>query len=719
MLQVVQHLKTGELFVDHLPVPALRRGGVLVQNRYSLISGGTERLSVETAQSNLIEKARKRPDLTRQVLQNIQREGLWRTYEKVKTRLETIKPLGYSCAGVVLESSCDEFQPGDRVACGGTGYASHAEVVFVPRNLTAKVPGNVELDAAAFTTVGAIAVQGVRRADVRVGETVVVIGLGLVGLLAVQIFKASGCCVIGLDVNPEQFAVAESLGCDLALPSRFESVEAVVSATGGLGADAVLIAAATTSNEPLELALEMARKKGRVVVLGNVKMDVPRSPFYEKELDLTISCSYGPGRYDPSYEEGGLDYPAPYVRWTENRNMQAFLYLLGQGKVRVEPLITHRFSIADAVAAYDVILGKTHEKFIGVLLEYHSEPVLTRTISVTPPSQESSSGDFHVGFVGAGNFAQAYLLPPLKEMGVSLWSVATSTPLSAKTAASKFGFRHMTTDALSLIHDPHVKVVFIATRHDSHARYVVEALRAGKLVYVEKPLAVDPEQLEAISQAVAETGNRALMVGFNRRFSEPFRQIKAFFSACREPLVIHYRVNAGFLPKDHWYQGPEQGGRIVGEGCHFVDCLQFLTGSRVVRVYAECVGGDDARYVNRDNVAITLRFADGSVGVIEYLGNGDRALPKERCEVFGGGMVAVMDDFRRLTLAKDGKMKRLRFNGDKGHAAEVRLTLEAMRNGSPMPIPFESLLETTRVTFAVHDSIERGQPIELTPSFAE
>lgn len=719
MLQVVQHLKTGKLYVDHLPAPALKGGGVLVQNRYSLVSGGTERLSVETAQSNLIEKARKRPDLVRQVVQNIQREGLWRTYEKVKTRLDTVKPLGYSCAGVVLESSCDEFQPGDRVACGGTGYASHAEIVFVPRNLTAKVPENVALDAAAFTTLGAVAVQGARQADVRVGESVVVIGLGLVGLVAVQVFKASGCFVVGLDVDPERLALAESLGCDLVLPSGLESVDAVVSATGGLGADAVLIAAATTSNEPLELALEMARKKGRVVVLGNVKMDVPRSPFYEKELELTISCSYGPGRYDPSYEEGGLDYPAPYVRWTENRNMQTFLYLLSQGKVRVEPLITHRFSIANAVAAYDVILGKTNERSIGVLLEYGSEPVLDRALPVAKASQEPPSGDFHVGFVGAGNFAQAHLLPPLKEMGVSLWSVATSTPLSAKTAASKFGFRHMTTDALALIRDPNVKAVFIATRHDSHARYVVEALRAGKLVYVEKPLAVDAEQLEAIVQAVAETGNRALMVGFNRRFSEPFRHIKEFFRACREPLVIHYRVNAGFLPKDHWYQGPEQGGRIVGEGCHFVDCLQFLTGSRVVRVYAECLGSDNARYVNRDNVAITLRFADGSVGVIEYLGNGDRSLPKERCEVFGGGMVAVMDDFWKLTLAKNGKTKRLRFNGDKGHTAEMRATLEAMRNGSSMPIPFEGLLETTRVTFAVHDSIERGQPIELASSFAE
>ena len=476
MKQLLQNNKTGELRLDEVPVSSIGSGFVLVQNTYSLISAGTERSSVSTAQANLIEKARKRPDLVKQVLDNVKREGLLATYEKVRNRLDNIKALGYSSSGVVIESRCEDFRIGDRVACAGDGYASHAEFVSVPQNLVAKIPDNVDFNEAVFTTLGSIAMQGVRQSDERVGENVVVIGLGLVGLLTVQILKASGCNVIGLDINNEIFNLAKELGCSATYLSNWDCLPNIEKLTSGIGADAVIITASAKSNEPMELAVNIARKRGTVVVVGVVGMDIPRSPFYEKELNIKISCSYGPGRYDRIYEEGGTDYPVGYVRWTENRNMQAFLRLVSDQSVNVKKMITHKFPIDEAIKAYDLILnGK--EKSIGIILEY---PERTQNIHTKVKIQEivtESAADLRIGFIGAGNFAQSYLIPNVRVFdSVFLKGVCTSHGVTSKKVAEKFGFEFCTTNPDDVLNDDSINVIFVATRHNTHGRYVLERI---------------------------------------------------------------------------------------------------------------------------------------------------------------------------------------------------------------------------------------------------
>jgi len=513
MRQVIQYQKTGEMSVVDLPPPLRRPGYVLVQNVASVISAGTERTSIQTAQASLIGKARSRPDLVRQVLANVKREGVWATVQKVRNRLDNYKELGYSCAGKVIASDTAAFLPGDAVACAGTGYAVHAEIVAVPKNLVCKIPQGVSFEEAAFATLGAIALQGVRQADVRVGENVAVIGLGLLGLLTVQLLKAAGCRVVGVDITDRHFAVAQSLGCDACYLSNSEAVERIQSFTRGIGTDAVIITASTKSNQPLELALEVARKKSVIVIVGVVGMNVPRSPFYEKELHLTID-------------------PVGYVRWTEQRNMQAFLDLVAQKKVSIAPLITHRFDIENALAAYDLVTGKHKEPYIGILLQYPERAEHPRRYIPSKVTARAVKTPVTVGFIGAGNFAQSYLLPPLKSAGVRLRGVATSRPVNAKAVSEKFNFEYAATDPQEIIADPEIDAVFIASRHDSHAQYVVEALRHHKHVFVEKPLAITPEQLQAIAEQYAQVTAEGivLMVGFNRRFSKAFRRIQQFFA---------------------------------------------------------------------------------------------------------------------------------------------------------------------------------------------
>ena len=719
MLQVVQYQKNGELYVDNVPVPALKRGGVLVRNVCSLISAGTERSSVSTAQAGLIGKAQSRPDLVRQVVDNIRSEGIWDTYKKVQMRLDNVKALGYSSAGVVIETGCNEFQVGDKVACAG--YAYHAEVISVPKNLCATIPDKVDFDEAAFTTLGAIAMQGVRQADVRLGEQVAVIGLGLVGQLTAPILKSAGCRVIGLDIATPMLEMAKELGIDAVVESeRLKAIEAVRSFSRGMGVDAVIITAATQSNEPIEIAGEITRDRGRIVIVGAVKADIPRSPFYEKELEVRMSRSYGPGRYDTSYEEKGNDYPLGYVRWTEKRNMEAFLELLAENKVNVKRMITHRFPIQEAAKAYDVILSKTKETYLGVILEYpqETENIQRRFDFSTVQHKALQKQDvLNIGLIGAGNFAQSYLLPRLQKLdGVVLKGVATSTGVSAKSAGKKLGFEFCTTDTQEILDNENIQAVFIATRHDSHAKYVIEALKRNKLVYVEKPLAITQEQLDEIAKLMSESETRRfLMVGYNRCFSKPIKAIKEFFNGRKEPLVMNYRVNAGFVPKTSWHQDESQGGRIIGEVCHFVDVMQFLTDARIVRVFAECIGGNNLENVNRDNVNITIKFDDGSVGTISYLANGDARLLKEFMEVFGEQSVAIMDDFRRIRLIRNRKQKKLRFNGGKGHGEEMSCVVNAMMKGELSPIPFESLYLTTSVTLAAVKSLETGLVQKIAP----
>jgi predicted dehydrogenase/threonine dehydrogenase-like Zn-dependent dehydrogenase len=710
MLQVIQHQKTGKITVDELPAPPLKPGGVLVRNICSLISAGTERSSVETAQASLLGKARSRPDLVRQVLDNVKREGLVATYHKVQNRLENYKELGYSSAGIVVESSCDEFKVEDRVACAGVGYASHAALVFVPRNLAVRIPDKVTFDQAAFTAVGAIAMQGVRQADVQVGECVVVIGLGLVGLLTAQILKASGCTVFGLDILPHHVDLARASGCDASAMSGWDALPLIENFTRGRGADAVIITAATTSSQPVEFALQCVRKKGRIIVVGAVGMDVPRMPTYEKELEIRMSCSYGPGRYDSQYEASGHDYPTAYVRWTENRNMEALLDLIAAGRLNVDTLTTHKFGIGDALAAYDILTGKTRVDHLGILISYPNNNVASDPRKVVLRRAEAKCRDVQVvGVIGAGNHTQSCLLPPLARLGAQFEVVATSKPVNAGSVGKKFGFSVCATDAAEVYGNRDVTLVVIGSRHDSHAHYVVEALAAGKDVFVEKPLAITAAELDrvvAAHEAASQRRTPLLLVGYNRRFSAAMRAIKEFFASSCEPLVLTYRVNAGFQPSSSWYQDPAQGGRVVGEIGHFIDCLQFLTGALPYTVYAVAPDDPGNRY-GADNVQVSMTLTDGSVGQISYFANGASALSKEYLEVSSGGKSATMDSFRRVVLFDGRKEKSLSFSGDKGHAEEMKALLAGARSGNA-PILLESLVATSRASFAIMESLRTG-----------
>ena len=718
MLQVTQYQKTGELRIEELPEPSLQAGSVLVRNEASLISPGTERTSVGTAQASMLGKARARPDLVRQVVDNAKREGIAATYRKVQNRLDNVKELGYSSAGFVLESAVPGFAPGDRVACAGTGH--HAEVVSVSKHLVAHVPEGVASDEAAFVALGAIALQGVRQADLRLGENVAVVGLGLVGLLTVQLLKAQGCRVIGLDVDPAAFELARAVGCDDCAPSNPEAVAAVESFTRGYGTDAAIITASSATSAPVELALEVARHRSRVVVVGSVRIDVPRATFYDKELELTISRSYGPGRHDAAYEERGLDYPLGYVRWTENRNMEAVLDLIASGRLDVRALVTHRFPIEQALHAYDLITGKRAERHVAVVLEYPERAPRAAAKEQHAPrarrrAQIAPGNGVSVGFVGAGNFAQSHLLPYLVKLRAPLRGVATARPVTAESAKNKFDFAFATTAPEEVIGDEATTAVFVATRHDSHARYVAAALEAGRHVFVEKPLAVTQAELDGLLPVAnaAEERGQYLAVGFNRRFSGAIRAVAEHFADRREPLVLTYRVNAGRLPGDSWVQADRQGGRIVGEGCHFVDVFSTLVGAPVRRIYAAATRSANTEVVDEDSASIVISYADGSVATLVYIANGSLRLPKEYLEASAGGATAVVDDFDKVTLLRGRKRRTHSFGGDKGHAEEITNFLGVIRGEAPPSFTVEGLAETTRATFAALESLQTGSEVRL------
>jgi predicted dehydrogenase/threonine dehydrogenase-like Zn-dependent dehydrogenase len=722
MKQVTQTYRSGDTRVEEVPVPLCPEGGVLVANAFSLISAGTERTVVETASESLIGKARRRPDLVRQVLDKARKEGIAPTIQAVRSRLDTPIPLGYSCAGTVIEvgDGIDDLSVGDRVACAGAGHANHAEIVAVPRNLCVRVPDEVGLDDAAFVTVGAIALQGLRVADVSLGERVVVIGLGLVGQLTVQLLNAAGCNVFGIDLDPTKVAIAHEHGAVAGASREMPNLdEAILEFTGGYGADAVLITAGTASNDPIELAAHISRDKGRVVVVGAVGMNVPRPPFYEKELDLRLSRSYGPGRYDPEYEERGVDYPIGYVRWTEGRNMEAFLEAVARGRMKTSSLVTHRFRIEDANGAYDVLSGKQPEPSLAILLEYPHEAVVERRVPVASVKTTSATSSVGIGFIGAGNFSRAVLFPALKSISdIDLIGVASNTGLSASSAAQRFGFEWATSDYRELLVDPRVTAVIIATRHDLHARMTIEALDAGKSVFLEKPLALNLDELRAVLAAEARSPG-LLMLGFNRRFAPSVQRFREFFGRRTSPLTLEYRINAGQLPRNHWLNDPSQGGgRIIGEVCHFVDLVTHLAGSSLERVYAEPLGGERGPAVQ--SAVISLRYADGSIGSINYAAEGDRSFAKERMEVIGAGAVAILDDFRSWQISRAGKHQRsgrgLLGSQDKGHSAGLSSFVRAVRQGGPCPIPVHESALTTLATFKIVESLTLGRPLQLNPS---
>lgn len=739
------------MWLADVPAPLCKSRGAVVRTAASFVSAGTERMLAEFAKKGLIGKALQMPDQVKKVIRKMKTEGIFATLEKVQAKLDQPIPLGYSCAGVIVEAGrdCGDLKVGDRVACGGAGFANHAEYNSVPRNLIVRIPDGVSFADASCATVGSIALQGVRQCEVRLGETVAVIGLGLMGQLAVQMLRASGCRVIGFEPNA---ARAERLRSEVEVDSGIKIVSEnlvgeAMSFTEGNGVDAVLITAATHSDEPVTVAAEICRKKGRVVATGLVGMNLPRDQYYKKEIDFRLSCSYGPGRYDPVYEEQGIDYPFGYVRWTEQRNMSAFLQLVAEGKVTPSKLVTHRFGFDDALDAYQILLGIKKEPYLGIVLEYgedaewmegnghkehreHKEEGLEICRRVDFNTEAQGSLDkVGVSFLGAGNFAKAVLLPNLRKVkGAALRGVSTATGMSAAETAKKFGFAFAATDQNEVLKDKDTDLVFVTTRHDLHAAQVASALQAGKYVFTEKPLCISEEQLEEVegrgqgrqwNDSLSSTSTSGLnlsrvMVGFNRRFSPHAKLLKDYFAKRTLPLMMHYRVNAGSIPKDVWLQDPQVGGgRMIGEGCHFIDFMSYICGAPVTNVQAMCIRTANAAETPEDSISVNLQFADGSVGTLEYVALGDTTLPKELCEIHGEGSTATMDNF--CTTVCSGKLGKRRLKGkqQKGFAEELAATIAAVKEGGAMPISWEEIENVTKTCFAVLKAVKNGESVAV------
>jgi len=647
----------GEIVVEEIPIPACGEGEVLIQNMFSVISAGTEGSSLKEGGKGiigLVSKAGNNPELVKKAIDMARREGLGRTLNIVRGQAERkLAALGYSSSGVVLEvgRNITDISVGDRVACAGAGYANHAEIVAVPRNLVCKIPEGVDFDEAAFTTLGAIAMQGIRRAQVQIGDKVVVVGLGLLGQIACQILKASGTFVIGIDPMNERVDLARELGADVCLVSGKDVVSEILQRTDGIGADAVIIYAATASSEPVRQAMQMARKKGRVVVVGAVGMELERSPFYEKELDFVISCSYGPGRYDSTYEEKGIDYPIGYVRWTGNRNMQAFLDLVAQKKVNVKRLVDRVFPVEEASKAYRT-LNDTEKRPIAVLFKYPTAPKIELPRKVELKPLRKAVGMINVAVIGAGGFAQAYHLPNLKRIPFyNIRAIVTRTGTSAKSAAEKYGAQYCSTDYKEVLNDKDVDMVLIATRHNLHAPLVVEAAKAGKHIFVEKPIALTYEQCKELYEAVSSSQVN-LTIGFNRRLSPLAQKMKRLVEKRNNPMMINLRVNSAGMRKEHWINDPEEGGgAIVGEGCHFFDFISWLVDAEPRRIYAEKISSNDPSLIDANNIVCTLAYEDGSVASLVYSTIGNESFSKERIEAFMDSGVVVIDDFKELMVS--------------------------------------------------------------------
>jgi polar amino acid transport system substrate-binding protein len=791
---VIQIYKTGELKVLEAPPPQLRSGWVLVRNAHSLISAGTEKTKVDTARKNLLGKAMARPDLVKKLMAKARREGLWKAWRGASDRLEQPTALGYSCAGQVMDvcGDVDGLSRGDWVACGGS-TANHAEIVCVPKNLVVPMPEGVKTEAAAFATIGAVALQGVRLAEMRLGEKVAVIGLGLVGLLTVQLLRASGCRVLGIDVDPVKLSLGKELGCDLTVHATDESLEEqLLLFTSGYGVDATIITAGTSSSKPVEQAGEMTREKGRVIVVGATGLEIPREPFYHKELEFRISRSYGPGRYDPQYEEDGHDYPYGYVRFTERRNMACFLELVQSGQMQLAKIITHRFPVDDAPQAYTLISGEKKEPYLGILLEYsRKEEQIPRRIEFTSsshtakpvPSPEAEpalrnaaapfttplenavhggkdkvelssrktqnpaitsnnrNGKFVVGVIGAGNYAMGYLIPAIRDHPLlQLGTLCTGSGVSAAHAGQRFGFQSADADIDSVINQS--DAILVATRHNDHSTHVIHALKKGKPVFVEKPLAITEEQLNEVIESLnaplpsaavgiksggkpsssnghgsdfpLSTSNHSLTVGFNRRFAPATELVRAHFASVKSPKQILIRINAGSLPADHWANNAQVGGgRLIGEGCHFVDLAVTLAGALVTGVQAMAIRRPDVQHALWEDFSLQLAMADGSVATLIYTAIGDSGLAKERIEISGGGRSAILDDFRTVELWHNGKRTRKSWSRqDKGQTAEIDCWAKGLEAGIS-PIPFTEIANVHRACLGAIRSLRENAPVSL------
>jgi predicted dehydrogenase len=709
MKQIIQNYKTGKLSLEEVPIPALKNNGILVKNHFSLLSAGTERTMIEFGKKSLVGKAKARPKLVKQVIEKIKTDGLIATYKSAIGKLGEPVPLGYSSAGEVIEvgSNVKDFKKGDKVACAGAGYASHAEVIFVPENLAVKLPESVDLKEASFVTLGAIAMQGIRRCELSPGEKVAVIGLGLLGQVTVQLLKAYGMPVLGVDVNPKKIAEAKKYGIDEGILIGADNViEAAMKFSDGNGVDAVIITASTQSSEPLELAGSICRERGRISSVGLTGMEVPRSIYYEKELDFRLSRSYGPGRYDKNYEEKGLDYPIGYVRWTEKRNMIEFIRLLSENKINLAPMITHAFKIDNALKAYELITkNPNNEEFIGVVIQYDFEKETKKKLILKETKEfEKKENLISAGIIGGGNFARGVLIPAIKSVkDISLDAVADSEGSIADFIGKKYGCKYTTSDYKDILQDKNIDLVVITTPHNLHSGMAIEALRQNKNVHLEKPAAMNEEELKELID-VAKSSKGRLMLGYNRRFSPEAFRIKQAFENRNTPLMIYYRINAGKIPEEHWVQDPKiGGGRIIGEVCHFIDFIQFITGSKPVKVYASSIKGK-GNVIEEDNINILIDFEDGSTGNILYTSLGSKTFPKEYIEVFGDRKVETINNF------KTGK---LGASQDKGHRGEFIEFVKSIKEGKPSPISLESIYYTTLTTFKIRESLRTSNPISI------
>ena len=711
MKQLIQSFKTGELALFDVPAPVCEKNGALVQTTVSLVSAGTEKMLVDFAKKTMLAKAKDRPDLVKQVIDKMKKEGIRNTLEKVFTKLDTPIPLGYSLAGRVVEvgENCSGVNIGDRVACGGAGYANHAEINYVPKNLMAKIPDRVDDIDASFVTVGAIALQGVRQTAPLLGEKIAVVGLGLLGQLTVQLLKANGSKVIGSDIDTDKIALAKKLGCDEVCHAS-ELIAKTNEFTGGYGADAVIITASTSSNGPITDAAEISRMRGRVVLVGMVGLDVPRNTYYKKELEIKLSMAYGPGRYDPEYEEKGIDYPYDLVRFTEQRNFEAFLGLIQEGKITPKELITHSYDFDDAMIAYDLLEGKIQEKYLGIVLNYKREIKLEDEKIVQRTTKAISSDQINLGLIGAGNFTKSVILPNMAKVGgYELVGLCTATGVSAQGTGKKYDFKYITTEMQEIYKNSEINSIFVTTQHNKHASAVIKAIENRKHCFVEKPLCIYEEELEAIKEVYA--GKTIVQVGFNRRFSPMIQKMKKLING---QISVNYRVNAGIIPKNVWIQDRAiGGGRIIGEVCHFIDTCSFLTGSVVTSVFAATINKNNQSIPDEDNVNIILNYANGSTATISYYAFGDNSMPKEYIEIFGNGVSMQMNDFRELTIFNGGKaVKEKSANQDKGFINEFIAFKEAVKSGESA-IKFESIYNTTKTTFEILESIRSKSLVEL------
>jgi predicted dehydrogenase/threonine dehydrogenase-like Zn-dependent dehydrogenase len=721
MKQILQNFNTGALEVHNVPTPVLSPDGVLVRTHYSLISSGTEGGTVRLAKMNLLEKARSRPDLVKKVLNVARTDGVMTAFDAVVNNLDAPVPLGYSAAGEVVEvgSRVQDLKVGDKVACFGAFYANHAEVNAIPRNLCVRLPDNADLKLASFCMLGAIALNGIRRAEIELGSTVLVIGLGLIGQITVQLLKASGCHVFGIDLAPDKIELAKKLGADVAMLRDAPNVEEAINAfSDGLGVDATIITAAAPSADPIALAGRVTRMRGRVVALGRVPYELPRQEYLFKELEFVTTLAYGPGVNDPNYEQKGFDYPAAFVRWSGNRNVQAFLKLIYDGRLDLAPLITHEFEIAEAEKAFALLTGESKEPSIAILLRYDvQQPYARPVIHLNGASKTRPQGKVGVGVIGSGSHAVSFLLEAIHGQDVNLRGIMSAGGFKGKWYGEKYGFDYAASDAEQIFEDEQIDAVFILSRHNTHGELTAQALMHGKNVFVEKPMCLTADELEAIIET-QRVHNKQVMVGYNRRFAPLGQQLRSRFAQHAQPLAVTYRMNAGFRPANHWLHDLEiGGGLILGEAVHFIDFIQYVVGALPTRVYAQSIHSPGHDIIDADSVMINIQYADGSIGVVNYLSGGDKAFGRERIEVFGDNTLAVLEDWRSLVISKDGNQEKTNhvIKQDKGFNPEVATFINAVAKDQPLPSSFEEVIAGMKVAFGALESLRTGltQVIEV------